>query len=411
MRNDDKSTSEVPCDHACCCRREFLQTAGATAGALAFMSAGTVVAGNGGPTQPRVKKTPKVLGAFVYTPSEQLKKEGYWSWPGSSFDPEGHQRAYTAKVEQAASQLDVQIKLEPRPLADAATVSRFIDQVKRSRPDGLLLFFSKKYLSEHVERIVDETKIPAMVCLPLGTLLVQTIQQWQQRDALHLIDADQGFDAVLDGLRMIRTARWMKDARLININGTETREAVVPHLGTQVRTIPHAQFYEAFRATTISPEVQRLAHAYHSRAREVVEPNPKDIQEAARCYFSLKRILKDEHGDALMMDCLPGLKKPRKHVPPCMGFMSLHDEGIVAGCQSDLDASLTMMLGSQLPGSPDSSTIPPGTLPRTSISAPTAPARRRWWGRSRRRSLTSYGPTARPAGGAFRRFSSRKISR
>ena len=317
---------------------------------MTFLSAGTVVAGDDGPTQPRIKKMPKVLGAFIYTPSEQLKKEGYWSWPGSSFDPEGQQRTYTAKVEQAARQLDVQIKLEPRPLADAAAVSRFIDQVKRSRPDGLLLFFSKKYLSEHVERILDETKIPAIVCLPLGTLLVQTIQQWQPRDALHLVDADQDFDAVLDGLQMIRAARWMKDARLININGTETREAVVPHLGTQVRTIPHAQFYEAFRAVEISPEVQSLAHAYRSRAREVVEPSPNDIRDAAKSYFALKRILKDEHGDALMMDCLPGLKKPHKHVPPCMGFMSLHDEGIVAGCQSDLDASLTMMLGSQLLG-------------------------------------------------------------
>jgi len=49
-----------------------------------------------------------------------------------------------------------------------------------------------------------------------------------------------------------------------------------------------------------------------------------------------------------MMDCLPGLSRPHKHPPPCMGFMSLRDEGIAAGCQADLNATLTLMLVQQL---------------------------------------------------------------
>ena len=352
MKNDDRSMSGTACDHTCCCRREFLQTAGASVGAMAFLSSGTVLAGDVGPAAPRSRKTPTVLGAFVYTPTEQLKKEGYWSWPGSSFDPDGRRRAYTAKVNQIAGQLKMQTTMEPGLLDAAAAVSRFIAQVKQSRPDGLLLFLFKKWLYKHVERILDETKIPAIVCVPMGTLLVATIRQWQQRDAVYLIDAEQGFDPLVDGMRMIRTARWMQDARLIDIAGTEAREAVVPHLKTQVRTVPHARFVEAFRATETLPDVQRLAEAYRLQAQEIVEPKPSDIREAARCYFALKRLLEDEHGDALMMSCLQGLAKPHKHAPPCTGFMSLHDEGIVAGCQSDLDATLTMMLGSQLLGKP-----------------------------------------------------------
>jgi L-fucose isomerase-like protein len=53
-----------------------------------------------------------------------------------------------------------------------------------------------------------------------------------------------------------------------------------------------------------------------------------------------------------MMDCLPGLRKPHKHPPPCMGFMCLRDEGIPAGCQADLNATLTLMLVQQLFGRP-----------------------------------------------------------
>jgi len=348
----DERMRKVSSDQACCCRREFLQTAGTAAGALAFLSAGTVVAGESGPAGPRVKKTPTVLGAFIYNPTEQLKKKGYWSWPGSSFDPEGHQRAYAPKVDHLARQLNMQIRMEPKPLDTGQAVSRFVDQVKRTQPDGLLLFLFKKWLNNYAERIVKETGIPAVVSTPLGTLLLGSIRGWQHRNGVHLINADQDFGAVEDGMRMIRTARWMKDARLINLRGKQTQQAEVPSLGTQVRTVPLARFVEAFRDVGTSPDVKRLALAYQSQAQEIVEPSPEDIRDAARTYFALKRILKDEHGDALMMQCLGGLKKPHKHVPPCMGFMSLHNEGIVAGCQADLEPTLTMMLGYQLLGQP-----------------------------------------------------------
>ena len=59
---------------------------------------------------------------------------------------------------------------------------------------------------------------------------------------------------------------------------------------------------------------------------------------------ALRRVVADAKVDAVMMDCLPGLQHPHQHVPPCMGFMDLRDSGIPAGCESDLDATLTMML-------------------------------------------------------------------
>jgi hypothetical protein len=65
--------------------------------------------------------------------------------------------------------------------------------------------------------------------------------------------------------------------------------------------------------------------------------------DAAKTYVACKRILEAENGDAIMMDCLGGISE-RRFPPPCMGFMSLRDEGIPAGCQNDLDATLTMML-------------------------------------------------------------------
>jgi len=149
-------------------------------------------------------------------------------------------------------------------------------------------------------------------------------------------------------MKMIRAARRMKDSLLLNLARSRPNELSVPHLGTRVRTLPLERFYAAFKAVKTTDEVEGLALKYIKGATERVEPSERDVSDAARAYFALKKIVEAERADAIMMDCLPGLKKPHKHVPPCMGFMSLRDEGIPAGCQSDLNGTLTMMLVQEL---------------------------------------------------------------
>jgi L-fucose isomerase-like protein len=145
-------------------------------------------------------------------------------------------------------------------------------------------------------------------------------------------------------LRAIRASRRTRDSLIIDIQSDEAEDVSENHLGTRVRRVPHARFYETFRRAHLDDQVKELAGSYTRGAQEIIEPTEDDISEAARAYFALKRIVEEEKGDAVMMDCLPGLRKPHRHVPPCMGFMTLHDEGIVAGCQSDLEATLTMLI-------------------------------------------------------------------
>jgi L-fucose isomerase-like protein len=242
----------------------------------------------------------------------------------------------------------MRISLDEKPLDEAESVTRFINEVKRSRPDGLLLILFKKGHWPHITRIVEETKIPTVVLATLGILLVDHINQLHRKPGAYLINSLDNLDAVEEGMKMIRTARWMKDARIVNIGGSRTGETTVPHLETRVRTVPHVNFYEEFKRTKATDEVKELADAYLKNAKEVIQPTEADILDAAKAYFVLKRIIETEDADAVMMDCLPGLRRPHKHCPPCMGFMSLRDEGIAAGCQADLNATLTLMLVQEL---------------------------------------------------------------
>ncbi|MHC4474575.1 MAG: twin-arginine translocation signal domain-containing protein [Planctomycetota bacterium] len=329
-------------------RRGFLQTAGITAAGISTgykdLLASASVAKAGG----RQKAVATVRGAFVYPPTERLREVGYYSWPGSTFDAEGRQKQYMSKIKQIEQELGMRILMDAKPLDDEGDVTRFIDEVKRSKPDGLLLIPFKKGHWGHVKRVVAETGTPSVVLATLGILLVGHINELRRKLGVYLINSLDNFAALESGMRMIRTGRWMKEARIVNIDGSELKVTRVPAIGTEVRTIPHQQFYDEYARTQVTDAVKKLADAYLKNAKEIVEPSKDDILEAAKCYFALKQIIEAEQGDAVMMNCLPGLKRPHKHVPPCMGFMSLRDEGIAAGCQADLNPTLTLMLVQKL---------------------------------------------------------------
>lgn len=329
-------------------RRDFLQAVGATAGGIAFSSKSAMAAALAEEQTSRRKGTATVRGAFVYPPTKSVRKAGYYSWPGSSFNPEGRQKEYIARIREIERNLGMRISMDEKPLDDMASVAQFISEIKKSKPDGLLLIPFKKWHWDRVTRIIDETQIPTVVLASLGILLVGHINQLHRKSGVYLINSLDNLDAVEEGMKMIKTARWMKESRIVNIAGSQIKETTVPHLGTQVRTVPIERFIEEFKRTEATDVVKKLANAYLKNAKEVVQPTKADILDAAKTYFVLKRIIETEKADAMMMTCLPGLKRPHKHPPPCMGFMGLRDEGIPAGCQSDLNATLTLMLVQQL---------------------------------------------------------------
>jgi len=327
-------------------RRGFL-------GAMGVAAAGISLGAKGGskgcaPTIGRPKPPAVVMGAFLYPPTASLREAGYYSWPGASFDAEGRQRQYLQALSSIETDLGMKVAMEESPLDTADQAAAFIKKVKDAKPDGLLLIPFKKGHWGHVTRIVEETKRPAVVMVPLGVLLVDHIKDFHRKPGVYLINSEEDFGVVAEGLKMIRTAQRMRESRLIDITNADLKMTSVPHLGTELRKVPLDRFYDEFARTEPTEEVKDLADSYLRKAKSVVEPTKTDILDAARTYFALKALLRAEEADALMMTCLPGLMKPHKHVPPCMGFMSLRDEGIPAGCQSDLNATLTLMLLQEL---------------------------------------------------------------
>jgi hypothetical protein len=333
-------------------RRDFIKTIGISVAGVS-LGAGRIMNEQGIDSSVAAnRKIASIRGAFLYPPSNTLEKEGYYSWPGSDFDAEGRQIQYMSRIKEIERNLDIRIEMDQKSLDVVSDVDNFIAEIKTANPDGLLLIPFKKSHCEHIIRIVEETKIPTVVLASLGILLIEQILPLRDRTGVYMINSLDDLDAVESGLKMIKTSCWMRDAVIVSIDGNEVVETLVPFLGTKVRRIPHQRFYDNFASQKADENVLALAKQYMSRAEKIVHPTKEDVIEAAKNYFVFKKILAEEKADALMMNCLPGLSIPHKHVPPCMGFMSLMDEGIPMGCQADLNATLTMMLLKSFFGKP-----------------------------------------------------------
>lgn len=328
-------------------RRGFLCAAGAAAAGMALGNRPIRADAPGGS---RVKGQAVVRVAFLYPPTEALKKEGYYSWPGSGFDAEGHHRRYLERIKAMGKELGLRLVAEEKALTGAA-VGGFIDAVKESKPDGLLLIPFKKSEWSAVERIIKETGVPTVAVATMGLLLMPHIQALKDKTGVHVISSLDNFDAIRDGLNMFRVRCRLRDAVLLSIADDQPAELTVPMLGTRIKGVPMARYRDVYTGTADDDEVKAVLRAYMGDAKERREPSEQDVLEAARAHVALRRLIKEEKADAMMMKCLDGIQK-RVIPPPCMSFMDLRDEGIVAGCQNDLDATLTMMIGQELLGRP-----------------------------------------------------------
>lgn len=342
-----------PEESAFCCRREFLGAMGVAAGSIALSYTSLAAAEETGKAAAPKKGTATVRGAFIYPPSEKLRG-AWWSWPGMDFDAEGRQKQYMRGIKEIERKLGMQISMDEKPLDGDESVTRFINQVRQSKPDGLLLIPFKHSHFAHIDRILNEvgakvTKeggvkelgIPAVIFSCLGVKHGPITKY--RTPGVCMIQLLDNLDAVEYGMRTIKTRRLMKESRIISVAGSERKEARVPFWGTQVRVVSLKHFVNEVERTEITDAVRNLARSFVNNAKEKLEPTEVEIVTAAKVHFAVKRILEAEQGDAIMMDCLR-----RGEFMPCMSFMTLRDEGIAAGCENDLGPTLTLMLAQHL---------------------------------------------------------------
>jgi hypothetical protein len=285
------------------------------------------------------------------------------SWPGGNCDVGAQQALFTKTIEAAAKKLDVDLRLQPKPVNGSAEVGACLERLRQSPPDGLLLVAMELQRWESVNHFVESRgDIPTLIYSNLSGF-TQHMQSVRHNPKTFLA-ATQDVAWLEQGVRLLSAIWQIKNTRLLWIGDKPLKETTVPLWGTTFQRITKVRFQEEFQRTAATPEVRAMAGAYAKAAKQIVEPSPADLVEAAKNYVAIRRLMEAEKCHGVTIDCL-GWKNP-----VCVAYSRLMDEGCVAACESDVKAAVAQLIVGLVAGRPGFIQDPsPNTINNTLIGA------------------------------------------
>lgn len=111
--------------------------------------------------------------------------------------------------------------------------------------------------------------------------------------------------------------------------------------GVEYVDIPLERVYKVYERITDN-EVGASCAAVASQALACREGTPEDMLKAMRMYRAVKRICKEEKLSALTLSCFKLIKQTG--TTGCLALSMLNDEGIIAGCEGDLQSVFTLLV-------------------------------------------------------------------
>jgi hypothetical protein len=167
--------------------------------------------------------------------------------------------------------------------------------------------------------------------------------QWhkQAKPVLLLPSSDW---TMLDGVAgLLRAAAWIRQTRILAVGHHGTAAACKPELvkkklGADLVAISHQTVLDAMHAIDIKVAEAEAQQYWIGPCREIVEPSRAEIIASARMYLGIRELMKREKAQAICSAACMG--SPRG----CFSFSKLNDQGLVGGCEGDIDSTLTLLL-------------------------------------------------------------------
>ena len=117
--------------------------------------------------------------------------------------------------------------------------------------------------------------------------------------------------------------------------------------GIEYLDIPLERIYDVYDRIKDN-EVGASCAAVASQALACREGTPEDMIKAMRLYRAIKRICKEEKLSAVTVNCFKLIE--RTGTIGCLALAMLNDEGIIAGCEGDLQSVFTLLVAKALTG-------------------------------------------------------------
>lgn len=110
--------------------------------------------------------------------------------------------------------------------------------------------------------------------------------------------------------------------------------------GVLFKDIPLEEVYDEFHRIS-EDEIGEGAASIAGNAEACLDGSPEDLIKSMRLYKAVRNIAEREHLDALTLSCFKMLEEIQ--TTGCLALSLLNDEGIIAGCEGDLQSVFTML--------------------------------------------------------------------
>ena len=125
------------------------------------------------------------------------------------------------------------------------------------------------------------------------------------------------------------------------------RDYLLEHFGVETLDIDLQRLIDGIKAVPQADAV-KVAQTIVKRSKAVKEPSCADMVEAAKAYLAIKKICTEERLNAMTIRCFDIVKTCG--TTSCLALALLNDEGIVAGCEGDMQTLMSMILAKRLCG-------------------------------------------------------------
>jgi len=112
-------------------------------------------------------------------------------------------------------------------------------------------------------------------------------------------------------------------------------------IGPQIVQLDLSELVEEVEKIPIS-EARKISEEFLSNVPKMVEPTEMEVVQAAKIYLGLKNLVKKYDLDALSIRCFDLI--PALDNTGCLAVSRMIDEGVIAGCEGDIDTTLTMLV-------------------------------------------------------------------
>jgi hypothetical protein len=298
-----------------------------------------------------IKKVPaKVKVAFLYPPAEVViagefedswAPNNWFTWPGNQFEPERQEKLFTSKISEIAGKLGIDVSFESKAIYQKAKVDEFIRRTKDEKPDAVLIVNFVNSLRDWSFEMATKIAPAAIVYQPVGANHQLPPENLMNTKGIYYIHSIENWDEIERGLLAVRAKKMLAQSRLIRISDQgQTPPGRERSLGVEIVDVSADEFNSLFDSIKADNILRKEAMEFKKKARLVMDVEDSFIIDGIRSHHSVKSIIWKYGADAITIRCLM-----LKHRKPCMSFSINNGNLIPCGCENDLNATLTLMLG------------------------------------------------------------------